>query len=84
MSNSINDSLLDRAAQALDIANSWAEHYSSTTTGKILDEMRGQVLRHIEDKNLDDLFSISLPALENKMREVSVVTFEREYAPDEY
>lgn len=79
MSNNVNNELLDRAVEMLDISSWWAEELTNTTAGSILDVRRAQVLKHIEDKNLDDLYNYSLPLLEEVTRQVFKESYEREY-----
>lgn len=76
MSTNENDRLLERASEAIDLASRYMEEFTSTTTGKVLDELVAQVTKHIDDDNLDDLFNASLPALERWLDQCSNVLAE--------
>lgn len=87
MSNEINTKLLERAAEAIDSAHEHIERWSSTYYEKVLDECRAQVIKHIDDNNLEDLYAISLPRLEDKLKESANAleaqeAFNTEYDPE--
>lgn len=69
MSQVYNDLLLERAGTALEEAGKLLEGplNSASYAEKDLDQHVAQVVKHIDDNNLDDLYNISLPALENRL-----------------
>lgn len=72
MSNQSNEELLERASEAIELAARYIENeFTHTTPAKVLDELVAQVIKHIDDNNLDDLFMASLPALERFLDECS-------------
>lgn len=72
MSNNVNEQLLERASEAIELAARYIENeYNNTTPGKVLDEKVAQVTKHIDDDNLDDLYNYSLPSLEFYLNECS-------------
>lgn len=78
MSNVTNDSLLDETLNLLEIAKEVSEEFTGTTAGGIVDREIAQVLKHIEDKNLEDLFAYSKPALEKTVFELGLQLAEEE------
>lgn len=77
MSNNVNDDLLERAESAIDEAAQHAEYWTSTTAGKVVDELVAQVTKHIDTNNLDDLFMMSLPALVRMNKQLSALEAEQ-------
>lgn len=73
MSNNYNDELLEKASESLHIASQYYENdLIGTTEGKVLDELCAQVIKHIDENNLDDLYAFSLPALDGKLRQLVI------------
>lgn len=81
MSNSVNEQLLERAAETIDLAHEHQEFWLSTPMGKMLDKLVAQVVKNIDDNNLEDLHAFNLPALERGLRQSAINM--AEYAQEE-
>ena len=92
MSHINNTALLERAADAVDLAHDHIEQWLSTPLETQLDEAVAQVMKHIETNNTEDLHYVSLPRLETLLEESAQALqeaedvrahFEAEYNPEE-
>lgn len=72
MSNQSNTNIYERASELLDIAGEHVEFWDSTTAGKLVDDAMGQVIRHIDNNDLDGLVSVSIPYLEKRIVDSAV------------
>ncbi|MBA3678771.1 hypothetical protein H0W80_01060 [Candidatus Saccharibacteria bacterium] len=73
MSNQTNTNLIEKTADTLDLAGEHAEYWTNTTIGKVIDNLMAQVIKHIDNNDLETLQMHSLPALENKLIESAQV-----------
>lgn len=69
MSNERNTILLERAETAIDEAHALIEGplNNASFAENEIDSYVAQVVKHMDDNNLDDLYNYSLPALENRL-----------------
>ena len=82
MSNNVNEQLLERAKEALSLADYWSEYWVGTLHEDLLTQAAETAVQHIEDNNLDDLFSISVPKLDGHIKNAYQAAFELEYQPN--
>lgn len=72
MSNQTNTDLLERTQQVLDEAYRVAEAYTSTTAGSVLDMQIAQVIKDVDENDLENLYKYSLPVLTRTTAELDI------------
>lgn len=73
MSNQINEQLLEQAGELLNLAAHYTEEFVGTTVSDVIVELVGHIAHDIDHDNLDDLYGISMPALQRVLDDCSVV-----------
>jgi hypothetical protein len=84
MSTQTNTDLLERTQQVLDEAYRVQEAYTSTTAGGILDTQIAQVVKDIDENDLENLYKYSLPVLTRTTAELDILLDEEDNRNERY
>jgi hypothetical protein len=76
MSNNNNTNIMEQAAELLDVAHKHQEHWTNTTAGEILDIQIAQVIKDIDENDLEHLY-YSVRVLKGSVEESSKVLAEQ-------
>lgn len=71
MSNLENDLLIGRVGELLDLAAHYAEEFTNTTVQGVIEAQVAQLAFDVDCDNLDDVFNVSMPALERTLNDCS-------------
>lgn len=79
MSDLVNQTIYENAREALDLAKSHSEYWVGTTWEDMFDLRSKAVVTDVQNNNLEDLYNVSLPRLEELFKESMKEMFLREY-----